>query len=144
MISIQISGQYGDPRADKEIWPIQKQLNDLFEKNLSPENNRSKLMLSIVLRVSGKVRDFGGDGPELLKYLKKDSEVTVDYVIPESKWRRVGRTEIKRNLIKEIFACLELLVEKAETLNLLSQKEILIGEIKNVFNEVSQDVPRDA
>ena len=101
-------------------------------------------MLSIVLRVSGKVRDFGGDGPELLEYLKRDSEVTVDYVIPESKWRGVDGTEIKLNVIQGIFTCLELLVEKAESLDLLTHKEILTGEIKNVFNAISQDVASDA
>lgn len=34
-MKIQISGQYGDPDADRVFWPMQRQLNACFERHVS-------------------------------------------------------------------------------------------------------------
>ena len=136
MISILISGQYGDPKADKNIWPVQKRLNDLFEKRLTENNNSSELLFSVVLRVSGKITDFRGDGPERIQFAKKDSEITIDYVIPEMKWRNVDPAEIEYIVVNGVFESLELLIEKAESLNHIDRKNILDGELASVFDSI--------
>ena len=144
MINIVISGQYGDPRSDKHIWPIQKLLNDLFKSNLTEDNNESNLTFSVVLRVSGKVRNFGGEGPERFEYLRTDSTLAVDLVIPEIKWQGIEPQVIEQTVVYGVHECIKLLIEEADSINLLDQKLKLISEIESTINKVSEGIIHDA
>lgn len=119
---IQISGQYGDSSADNLFWPIQKMLNDCFRKSIIGRYFKAIVMFSIVFRVSGKVRDFGSEGPERMKYIKKDAEITIDLVFPESFWRGVDKNDLKVNVADAVKESLFLMIEKAEA----------IGEVEDV------------
>lgn len=113
---IQISGQYGAPQADDLFWPLQKRLNDCFKKNMTGPYFIEIKNFSIVFRVSGKVRNFGSEGPEKMKHMKNDGEITIDLVFPESSWRGVNVSAIKLTVLEGVQTCLELMLDKVETL----------------------------
>ncbi|MCC4104748.1 hypothetical protein [Serratia ureilytica] len=90
-MKIVISGDYGEPGASKCLWPIQKRLNEIFEKKMAGDYATNVKELSVVLRVSGEIKDFGAEGAERLRVLKGGSEITIDLVIPRDSW--CGKSE---------------------------------------------------
>jgi hypothetical protein len=130
---IQISGQYGDPRADDLFWPLQKTLNDSFKKHMLGAYFQAIVMFSIVFRVSGKVRDFGSEGPERMKYLKKDSEITIDLAFSESFWSGVEKNDLKLRVADGVRECLSLMLEKAQALG-------EVGDVKGFNSDVEKAI----
>ena len=111
---IVISAQHGDPRSTDTIWPLHRQLNKLFEEFVQDTHCESVDKFGIVFRVSGKVRDFGGEGPERLKRLRKDKEVTIDFVIPEERWRGVPEDEVRSYVASQVRVAFGQLIERVE------------------------------
>ena len=132
---IQISGQYGDPKASDYFFPLQKKLNDLFKRHTMGVYFHTLVKLSIVFRVSGKVRDFGSSGAERLKYLKKDSELTIDLAFREDHWKGQDIESIKNKVQVGVNEYLTLLFEKADDLEEFSDKDSLITDLEKVFSE---------
>lgn len=132
---IQISGQYGDPRADDLFWPIQKMLNDCFKKSIVGAYFKAIVMFSIVFRVSGKVRDFGSEGPERMKHIKKDSEITIDLVFPESFWRGVDKNDLKVSVANAVRESLFLMLEKAEAIGEVEDAEAFKSDVEKAISE---------
>lgn len=132
---IQISGQYGDPKAPDFFFPLQKKLNDLFKKYLKGVYFDTLIKLSIIFRVSGKARDFGHIGPEKLKYLKKDNELTIDLTFSEEQWKNVDKEQI-RELVKEgVNECIALLLEKATNLDEVKDVNTFKADLEQAFSE---------
>lgn len=127
--SIQISGHYGDPKADAIYWPFQRNLNGALEPLDCSDYLVGIERLSIVLRVSGRVTDFKGCGPERLKFLKRDKEITIDLVIPESDWRGAPDDEIRRRLFVGLNSSFEYLLERAKALGALKDE----GGLRTAF-----------
>lgn len=132
---IQISGQYGDPRADDLFWPLQKALNDGFKKHISGAYFKAIVMFSIVFRVSGKVRNFGSEGPERMKHIKKDCEITIDLAFPENFWRGVDKNDLKVSVADGVRECLRLMLEKAQAIGEVEDAE---GFKKDVDKAISE------
>lgn len=132
---IQISGQYGDPKADDLFWPIQKKLNDCFKKHLIGVYFNALAMFSIVFRVSGKVRDFGSEGPERMKHIKKDAEITIDMVFPESFWRGVDKGLLNAGVAEVVRECLRLMLEKAEAAGEIKDAESFKSDVEKAILE---------
>ena len=132
---IQIRGQYGDPKAPDFFFPLQKKLNDLFKKYLKGVYFDTLIKLSIIFRVSGKVRDFDHVGPEKLKYLKKDNELTIDLAFSEEQWKNVDKEQF-RKLVKEgVNECITLLLEKAESLNEVEDINTFKNNLEQAFSK---------
>lgn len=132
---IQISGQYGDPRADDLFWPLQKALNDSFKKHILGAYFKTIVMFSIVFRVSGKVRDFGSEGPERMKHIKKDSEITIDLAFPESFWRGVDKNDLKVGVADGVRECLSLMLEKAQAIGEVEDAEGFKKDVEKAISE---------
>ena len=132
---IQISGDYGDPQADDTFWPIQKSLNDSFNKHILSEYFKTIVMFSIVFRVSGKVHDFGSEGPELMKHIKKDFEITMDLAFPESCWRGVDKRELKVGVADGVRKCLGLMLEKAREIGEVEDSEGFKNDVEITISE---------
>lgn len=129
---IQISAQHGDPKTPPIIRLCHKTFNDLFEEKMSAKYFSTVTILSIIFRVSGKITDFGGEGPERLRYVKKENEITIDLVIPEDKWRGVEPETIKHYIGDGVATCFDLLIAKAEATGEIDDPRI----IKRDFDEV--------
>lgn len=130
---VQISGQYGDPKAADVFFPFQRKLNELFKFHVAGAYANSLAKLSIVFRVSGSVRDFGAFGPERLKYLKKDAEITVDLVFSDRQWRGQDLEAVKEIVKNGVEDCLRLIIDKAEAIQELVDKESLQNDLKKVL-----------
>ncbi len=131
---IEISAQYGDPKAADKIWPLHRKLNELFEAYAGNKYFRTVEKLTIVLRVSGRVRDFGREGPERLKFLKRDKELTVDLVIPDERWRDTSNDEFRRYLTEAVQAALLRLVDVARQKGELIQPDVLTSDLRKVMS----------
>lgn len=112
-MKVQISGQYGDPKAWDIFAPMQNKINSEFDSQVTyaPTDNVTKL--SIGLRVSGDIQDFESRGIELLKYIKKHKAITVDLVYSKEDWKEKPQKEIKESLTRDIRKCLNTLISKA-------------------------------
>lgn len=125
---IQISAQYGDQNSTIFIRPFHKKLNDLLEKVVVGSFFKTICKLSIVLRVSGEIWKFDGEGPEKLKFMKKKNEMTVDLIIPMVKWKKVDEIEFKSYLENSICQCFELFLDRARReKELIDEDGIRIG-----------------
>jgi len=51
---------------------------------------------AIVLRISGSVARFEGEGVQRLRVNRRDAYVTADFVVPEVRWDGVALEDIKR------------------------------------------------
>lgn len=130
---IQISAQYGDPKADRVFWPLQKSLNDKFSEFLTHKYFKSIEKLSIIFRVSGKVRDFKSQGPEIPKFIKKELELTIDLVFSEPQWKALENNVVKATVIDGVKDCVKLLVDKSEQLGELIDRETLMNDIEKAL-----------
>jgi len=137
-MKVQISGDYGEPKADDLFWPLQKKLNDCFKKHMTGVYFNALVMLSIVFRVSGKVLDFGSEGPEKLKYIKKSSELTIDLVFPQTFWRGIDRKELKSNVAGSLQGCINVMLDKAIELNEVKDLEGLTRDIERAIAEFNE------
>lgn len=111
---LQISAQYGDPKATDVFWPFHRSLNQEFESVDAEEYFETLTCLSIVLRVSGAVRDFEAEGVERLKKVRGTPELTVDLAVPENRWKGVDGEAFAAYLRTGIEAACEALIVKAE------------------------------
>lgn len=132
---IQISGDYGCPRADGQFWPLQKRFNDCFGKHINGVYFSSLAMFSIVFRVSGKAHDFGSKGPERMKYIKKDSEITIDLVFAEENWRDVDKDTLKHDIAEKVQECLRLMLDKAKSLDEINDANGFNSDVKKAVSE---------
>lgn len=138
-MKIQISGQYGDPKADDLFWPLQKNLNDCFNKHLVQVYFNTLVMFSIVFRVSGKIRDFGSEGPERMKYIKKESELTVDLVFTEASWRGADKSVFEAHVVDGVRECLRMMLDKSDSLNELTDINSFKIDVEKAISEFMAD-----
>jgi len=117
---IQIGGQYGDPESSDAIWPFQRRLNVLFEKYPARRYFRAVEKLSVVFRVSGSIWKFEPEGPDRLRYQKRHHMITIDLVIPESRWRGVASADVRSYVAQGVRRCFDLLLARAK-----KEKEII-------------------
>jgi hypothetical protein len=113
----------------KQISPLRLRLYKLFERYVVGNYLKTLHELCIILRVSGPITDFdGGDGPELLRFQKKERYMKIDLVIPQSKWDNIPPEEIKLSFTKGVCSCFHLLIQRAEKEGELLDKESFVKD----------------
>lgn len=137
-MKVQISGHYGDPKADRFFWPLQKSLNDIFRAKIDGVYFKSIVLLAIVFRVSGKVTDFKSKGPERMRYIKKENAINVDLVFSGDMWQGVEPSDLAETVYEGTSECLSMMVEKSKALKELVEEDKLnsaISEALELFKE---------
>ncbi|MCP4297488.1 MAG: hypothetical protein GY786_17965 [Proteobacteria bacterium] len=132
MSMIQFSAQMGCSNSDKVIGPYHLLLNEIFYKDEKKIGYFKELdYLSIIFRVSGKVRDFDSEGPEFLKKVRGKSIYTIDFTISQENWQDKNDNELRKYINKGVETCFQLLKDKVH-----GKGEILDEEkLNNDFNE---------
>lgn len=130
---IQVSAQYGDQRASKFLRPFHKQLNDLLGRIMLDTYCKNITKFSIVLRVSGTIWKFEGEGPEKLKFMSKKNEMTIDLVIPQSQWESQNNLEFKLYIANGIRQCFDIFLQRAKAEKELLDKEGVLREFNNTI-----------
>jgi hypothetical protein len=115
MSLIQFSVQYGGGNSRGVINPHHQMLNKIFYKDENKTGYFKTLeFFSIILRVSGSIRDFKAEGAENLKKVKGKNIYTIDLLIPQNQWDGVDEMKFKKHLVRGIKSCLNQLIDKCE------------------------------
>jgi hypothetical protein len=138
-MKIQISGQYGDPKADGIFWPIQKELNEFFKSNISDGYFKDISKLAIAFRVSGKAQNFHSKGPERMKYIKQDQCITIDLVFPVEQWANTTNENLLNTVTTGVLNCLHLMIEKSKALGMLVDEKKLLSDINNALRDLEEN-----
>jgi hypothetical protein len=134
-MKIQISGQYGEPKADDIFWPIQKKLNDAFKSNVTNGYFNDLSTLAIAFRVSGKAHDFGSKGPERMRCIKKDKRITIDLVFPVEDWLNTSNERLIIAVKCGVLQCLNLMIEKSKKSQQLIDEKRLLTDIDKALHD---------
>ena len=108
---IQFSAEYGDPKSARAFDPIHDCLAEIFAKYSLGSYTDQVAALAVIFRVSGQISNFGGDGPERLRFSKKAREVTLDLVVPEARWR-AGERELLQFVDWALRAAIDQIIAK--------------------------------
>ncbi len=138
---IEISAEYGEPRASKKFWPLHRTLNQIFEVHLRGEYFAKGLSkLGIVLRVSGRVQEFMGEGPERVMYLPRECLITLDLVIPEVRWKLVELPELQHYLEEQVRKSFALLLDLAASRSLIIDQQALQSDFEKAMAAYSAGI----
>lgn len=136
-MKIEIGAQYGGPTGDKYFWPLHYQLNQVFEKHLKGPYFKTFNEFGIAFRVSGKITDFGFDGPERMKKLRSKPGIGIDLSFPESSWKGVEEDKIREKIISGVLECLRLMTQKAKAMKELTDLNSFQRDLEKVFSEIT-------
>ncbi len=88
--------QSGDPESSDATRPAFLRLRAQLEAHCTGPYSPDVAEFAIVLRISGSLARFDGEGVQKLRVNKRDAYITADYVVPEERWKGVPLAEIKR------------------------------------------------
>lgn len=137
-MKIQISGQYGDPDADRAFWPMQRQLNACFERHLSGVYLQSIRMFAIAFRVSGRISDFHPAGPDRLMLFIKRQRMTMDMVYARQQWASIDSSALAPVVSRDIAICVDMMIERATRARELLEEERLRVDIAKALADFDQ------
>jgi hypothetical protein len=139
--TLEIFAQYGDPESTGAVRPLQQLLNRVLEECLTGKYFHSIEKLSIFLRVSGSIWKFEPEGPDRLRYRKRDKEITIDLVIPENRWRGVGSAEMQAYVADQVKRCFGFLLARARKEKGLIDEDALASDLQRAMNEFENAQP---
>lgn len=130
-----VSAQMGCSLSDFAIRPFHRQLHTIFGQMVVGDYFRSISYISIVIRASGALANFQGEGPERLKYRKGANHIAIDLVVPEWRWRGVLEEVLREYLADKIDQCFELLLKKASSIGELVDESALRKDFELAMSE---------
>jgi len=143
-LKFNIPAQFGGGESAKHLMPYSIQLRKVFDANICSNYLKTIQEFCFILRVSGPITDFKGDGPESMRHVKKSHYIKIDLVIPESKWKDQSPKTIKQYFCEGITKCFYLMIERAEKNGELIDKQGLIDDFEKsmtVFRSAKQPPP---
>ena len=127
---IEVSGQYGDPKVSKLFWPLQKKMNECFDKCVAGGYFKSLSKIAIALRVSGEIWKFSPEGPGKLRYKRKENTITVDLVFLDKQWVGKEFDEVVREVVDGMRDCFSLIIERAKSIGELENESRLVEDVE--------------
>ncbi len=118
---ISIGQQSGGPE-DPFMWPT-VHLCHMLEKHCLANYCPAIDHISLVLRVSGSLDDFGPEGIERLRRRRPARYITADIVVPVNRWKGKKESAIKKYLAEKVRSALEMCVAR-----LKKDKETVEGD----------------
>ena len=132
---LQISAQYGGKEGVEHILPMHRALNQLSKQHMAGDYCKSVDTLAVIFRVAGSVNNFeGGEGLENLLVRRKDKYISIDLVIPAARWRDLTSMELRAYVAKSVRECLSKLIETAESIGELKNKNALAEDFETVMS----------
>jgi len=127
--------QSGDRSSAEATVPLLKELRALLSKYTARSYCDAFPEFAIVLRVSGSISSFEGEGCQKLRISRKGRYVTIDIVMPRSRWEGVAPQEIKDFLATMTREALGLIVNRIRKLKLEVDSERLEKDLDQVLSE---------
>ena len=139
-----LPGQFGGGDTSPYIDSCMMRLSKIFKEEMQGDYMKTVNDFTIILRVASYITDFeGGDGPEVLRHVKKSRYIKVDLVIPESKWKGCTPEFIRDNFSNGIRECFYLLVGRAEKNGELLDKQGLIDDFERSMAVFKTETDRE-
>jgi hypothetical protein len=110
MTSISIGQQSGGPE-DGFGWP-KVHLYMMLEKHCTGNYCQAIDHFGLVLRVSGALDDFGPEAIERIRRHRPSRRITVDIVVPVSRWKGKSEDDCKHYLAGKVRLALEMCVAR--------------------------------
>ncbi|MFD0048008.1 hypothetical protein ACFVHQ_01485 [Actinomycetes bacterium NPDC127524] len=125
-----LGSDIGGIDAANAVEPHLRVLKPLLYKYCNKNYSELK-QLAPILRIDGKVTEFGFEGCEKLRLYKKQGYITVDIGMPKSRWENKSDFEIRRYLINKLEEALHLFLTK------LNKEKINLNE-EQLFNDLNK------
>jgi hypothetical protein len=124
---IDFGAQMGSMECQKIVSPYKRELLEIFSGNEDMNGYFINLVkLLIVFRVSGKNKNFGGEGPDCLEFIKSEKILGIDLLIPQERWKNQAPANIRKYLSESVRECFSQLVKKAQDLGEVRDEEKLL------------------
>lgn len=93
---------------------------------------------AIVLRISGSLWSFEGEGVQKIRLSRKGRYVTADYVVPESRWKGAGLRDLKAYTFSAVTNTLVEMCDKLKDAGAVVKSDELfmdLAKIKKLYLE---------
>jgi hypothetical protein len=138
---ITIGQQSGGPEDGGVMW-AKIHLYKLLQVHCISDYCRAIDELSLVLRVSGSLDDFGPEAIERIRRRRPDRYITAYIVIPQSIWQEKTEIELKRYLASRVRTSLQLLAERLKKDKEPVALDLLLSETDNAITQfLSEPTP---
>jgi hypothetical protein len=117
--------------TEPHFMPLRKLLAARCIGPYSPEIDE----FPIVLRVSGQIWRFEGEGCQRLRLQRKKRYITIDIVMPENRWLGASAADIRTFLARMTEEAIELMIAKLEKSGVKVESEKLRADLRQVLAE---------
>lgn len=132
-----VGSETGGNEASDAIRPFQQALNNAFFFNPDSQPYFETLKFFVLaLRVSGRTKDFGGEGPEYFSKAMRKGFFCIDLTIPEHRWKDVSFDELRLYVLDGVRQCFEVCVEKARVSKELLDEDLLRTDFETGCQEI--------
>jgi hypothetical protein len=129
MSMIDFGASTGSSEAGNRIRPFVKELFEIFyEKKTDVTYFKTLEKLHIAFLVSGKNKDYEGEGPEGLQKVRGRNILIIYCAIPENRWQGVPDKEFRNYLSIAVDECFKILFSKARTMKEIVDEEHFISD----------------
>ena len=111
---LRYGSQYGGKDAVKIVKPYDRLLKHMCAELPEKDYFKNLRILNVTWRVAGSILDFDGKvGGHHLRYWRRERFIGIDWHIPVSAWKGVGRTELVDTLIEGLTDCYMQVLDRA-------------------------------
>lgn len=136
MTMIDFGVQSSGDESSKAINRVWNDLLEIFYDDHSMGGSFKKLDdFQIIFRVSGDGDDFKGEGPEYLKLSSKGKTISIDFSVPEKRWKDIPALQFRQYISIGVNECFKLLREKAIELDKIKDLEKLDVDFRRGMDE---------
>ena len=141
---ITLGVQAGDVESSDATRPAFMGLRKQLESRCTGSYSSEITEFAIVLRICGSLWRFEGEGVQKLRVNKKQSYVTADYVIPESRWKCVPFSELKAYLASATVETLQTMSEKLAKSRIAIDTQSLMNDVTSAITAFLDAPPDEA
>lgn len=137
-------GQDSGGPSDPFMWPT-AHLYHLFEKHCGAIFCPAIDQFALVLRISGRLADFGPEAIERIRRRRPGRYITADIVIPVERWKGKRESAIKKYLAEKVRSALEMCVAKLKKDKETVDDEAMFAAVDRAIEEfLTTPTPRKA
>ena len=112
--SITVGVQMGDLQSEERVGPHITTLCKLLDQYCKGLYSKEVKEFALVLRIDGNLWHWDKEGCERLRRSFKEEYITIDIMMPKSRWQNQTATVIREYLMDHVEKALRLCVERLE------------------------------
>jgi hypothetical protein len=131
--SITLGVQAGDVASDEATSPAFMSLRRSLAHHCMDTYCHVIDEFAIVLRISGSIWKFEGEGVQKVRINRKGMYITADLVIPENRWQELSIAEFKKYLSKGVEQTIKAMCDRLEQLKISFDAERLNSDVSKAI-----------